>query len=265
MISIDDVERDFRNSVCRDVRLKPEGINRYRVFTPFRHDDGDRVSLVLRREDDRWVLSDEGNTYMRLSYRFDDRALQTEGRRKIIDNAIDAANVQDVGGELRLWIDEQGYGNALYSLVQAVLRISDVTLLTREQVRSTFLEDVEKLVETLIPGPLRMRKWHEPKLDPEGRYPVDWYIRTDAVPLFLFALTSEDKVKDATITLHQFEKWNYEYRTVGIFQDQQEVSQKTLARFTDVAEKNFSALHGNEERIAHYILRMLPAGSPSSN
>ncbi len=265
MMSVREVEQEFADRVCSGIRLKPEGVDRYRVLTPFRYDDGDRVALVLRRAEDRWLLSDEGNTYMRLSYRLDDRALQTEGRRKIIDNALDAAMVQDDGGELRIWIDDGQYGSALFSLIQTVLRISDVTLLTREQVRSTFVEDVQQLIEDLIPPELRMRKWHEPKLDPEGRYQVDWYVRTVEVPLFLFALTSEDKVKDATITLHQFEKWNYGYRTVGIFQDQQEISQKTLARFTDVAEKNFSALHGNEDRIAHYLRRMLPAEFPSAN
>ena len=38
--------------------------------------------------------------------------------------------------------------------------------------------------------------------------------------MFLFALKTEDKVKDATIVLHQFEKLQYRFRTVEIFQDQ---------------------------------------------
>lgn len=258
MKSIEAVESDFRSKVCGDLRIVPDGLNRFRVLTPFTLDDGDRVSLVLKRRDERWMLSDEGSTHMRLSYRLDDRALQTEARSKLVSNALDAGGVVDEAGELLAPVENDQYGNALFSLIQAVIRISDVALLTREQVRSTFREDVRELLERLIPARRRVSGWHHPTLDREGHYPVDWYVETADIPMFIFALTTEDNVKDATITLHQFERWNVLHRTVGIFQDQQEISQKALARFTDVAEKNFSALYGNEDRIQQYLRQAIP-------
>ena len=263
MTNADYITAEFERKVCRGVRLMPEGKARYRVFTPFSFDDGDLVSVVLRSENGSWVLSDEGNTYMRLSYTLDDRALQAEGRRKVIENALAAGQVQDRNGELVSSIDNANYGDALFSFVQAVLRIADVSLQTREQVRSNFVSDVRAFIERIVPLDRRTHRWHEPKLDPEARYPIDWLVRTTGTPLFLFALQTEDKVKDATIVLHQFEKWQYRFRTVGIFQDQQDISVRTLARFTDVAEKNFSALEGNEDRIERYLLDLLtPAASP---
>ena len=81
----------------------------------------------------------------------------------------------------------------------------------------------------------------------------------------LFALETEEKVKDATIVLHQFEKLQYRFRTVGIFQDQQDISSITLARFTDVAEKSFSALEGNEDRIQRYLAELLPLSAQAPN
>ncbi|MEJ7812688.1 MAG: DUF1828 domain-containing protein [Gemmatimonadaceae bacterium] len=254
MSSIAEIERDFETKVCSGVRLLREGAGRFRVFTPFSFDDGDRLSVVLRGEDRQWMLSDEGNTYLRLSYRLDDRAIQAEGRQKIIENALNAGGVEDRNGELVAHVEQEQYGDALYSLVQAILRISDVALLTREQVRATFLQDVRTFIEDVIPPPLRVHKWHEPERDPAAHYPVDWMLRANGDgPIFVFALQTDDKVKDATITLHQFEKWDYKHRTIGIFQEQEEISRKVLARFTDVADKNFSAFEGNQDRIKKYL------------
>lgn len=261
----DRIAQDLRAAVCGAVELHPEGNDRFRVFTPFVLDDGDHVSPVLKREGDEWVVSDEGNTFMRLSYEFDDRMLQSEGRRRIIEQALGAAGVQDRNGELVSRVRDGGYGDALFSLVQAVVRVMDVTLQTRDVVRSTFVADASALVERAVPPGARVRNWRDPEHDREGHYPVDWRLGGDNDPVFLFLLTSQEKVQDATIVLHQFAKWGVEHRTVGIFEDQERISRRTLARFTDVSEKNFSALPGNEEAVAKYLRRAAGLGTPESN
>jgi hypothetical protein len=262
-ISLAEIERDFEATVCRGVRLLPEGSRRYRVFTPFSFDDGDLLSVVLLGQDHEWLLSDEGSTYMRLSYWLDERAMESEGRHRIIDNALSAGGIEDMNGELVARIQGQQYGGALYSLVQTILRISDVSLQTREQVRATFVDDVGALIERVIPPGKLVRKWHEPKLDPKGHYPVDWLVRGNGHdPIFVFALQTEEKVKDVTIILHQFERWDYKHRTVAVFQQQEGIPIKDLARFTDVAEKSYSTLEGNENRIEKYLREAMGNGHP---
>ena len=44
------IETSFREKVGRKVRLAQEGLNRFRVFTPFVFDDGDHLSIVLRNK-----------------------------------------------------------------------------------------------------------------------------------------------------------------------------------------------------------------------
>lgn len=112
--------RDFRDKVCEQVRLVQEGMERYRVFTPFVFEDGDHLAIVLRRENSRWVLSDEGHTYMHLTYDIDEKDLQRGTRQKIISNALSTFRVEDRDGELMLAIQEDLYGNALYSFAQAL-------------------------------------------------------------------------------------------------------------------------------------------------
>jgi hypothetical protein len=247
------IERDFRQKVCEQVRLAPEGMGRYRVFTPFMFDDGDHLSIVMRSEAGSWALTDEGHTFMHVTYDMEEKDLQKGTRQKIISDALSAFAVQDKGGELVLPITEDRYGDALYDYIQALLKISDITYLSKERARSTFLEDFRAFMSEHIPQKRLEFDWHDRTHDPEGKYPADCRINGVARPLLVFALQNDDKVRDSTIALLQYERWNLPFSSMGIFDDQEDASRKVLARFSDVCEKQFSNLASNQDRIARYL------------
>lgn len=253
-MELEAIVKDFRSKVCDQLRLMQEGENRFRVFTPFMFEDGDHLAIVLKREREHWMLSDEGHTYMHLTYDLEEKDLRMGTRQKIITNALSAFSVTDSSGELLIPIKNGQYGNALYSFVQAILKIADVTFLTRERVRSTFLDDFQAFIEETVEQERRRFDWHEPKHDPEGLYSVDCRIEVPAHdPIFIYALQSDDKVKDATIGLHQYERWGVPHRGVGVFENQEDINRKSLARFSDVCDKQFSNLATNKERLAKYL------------
>ena len=72
-------------------------------------------------------------------------------------------------------------------------------------------------------------------------------------PLFVHALTGDAKTRDATIALLQFEKWGITHRSLAIFEEQESINRKVLARFSDVCEKQFSTLTANRERITRFL------------
>lgn len=256
MIDVTDIAAEFRSRICSEIRIAPQGADEFRIFTPFKHNDGDLITLVLRKNDGRWLITDRGDTFMRLSYRLDERALRTEGRSRLIESALTIGGAEDWNGELVHVVDNDQFGDALYRLIQTVLRVSDVALLTQERVRSTFFEDLRQMVEAVVPDRKRVvPEWHHRELDPHGLYTVDWRIDTPEQPLFLFALTSTAKVKDATIALHQFQQWQLDYHSVGVFQDFESVSRKAIAQFSNVSDKMFPHLPGNVDRIRRFIER----------
>ena len=258
MPSHEAIERDFREKVCAAIRLEPQGLDRYRVFTPFLFEDGDHLVVVLKREPSGWVLSDEAHTYMRLTYDVEEKDLRGGTRQKIIANTLSMFEIDDRRGELVLAVPDERFGDALYSFVQALVKISDVSYLSRERVRSTFNEDLRTLLSEVIPEDRRIFDWNDPGRDPQGNYKVDCRINGLPRPLFVHALANDAKTRDATIALHQFEKWGIQFRSMAVFEDQEDIDRKVLARFSDVSGKQFSSLNGNQRRIRRYLIENVP-------
>ncbi|MBI4479508.1 MAG: DUF1828 domain-containing protein [Acidobacteria bacterium] len=252
------IKEDFKNRVSEQLDLEQERDDRFRVLTPFRFEDGDHYQIVLKREGDRWILTDEGSTFMHLSYWLDEKDINSGTRREIIDTSLAIYSVEDRDGELIVPVYNERFGDALFNFVQALAKVTDVSFLSRELVRSTFLEDFRNLLRANVPEDRLEFDWINPEHDPTGKYPVDARVNHMPKPLLVFALPkSEDKINIATITLLMFERWGVPFQSLSIFEDQADVPRKTLARFTDVSGKAFSSLKGNEERISAYVGRAL--------
>ena len=121
------MERQLQQKVAAGVRLVSEGTDRYRVLTLFQLDDGDHLSIVLRREGDEWSFSDEAHTYMHMSYDVELSEPHKGARQKMISSALVTFGVDDRDGELVIGVSNNDYGTSLFSFVQALLKISDAS------------------------------------------------------------------------------------------------------------------------------------------
>ena len=249
------IETDFQEKICAEVRLFAEGAERYQVFTPFQFDDGDHLSIVLKRDryGSHWVLSDEGNTIMRLTYDIDEIVLGRGTRRRIISDALTMFGAEEQSGEIVLRIEDAQFGNALFSFVQVILKISDVSLLSRNRVRTTFRDDFHRLTVEAIPDARRSFNWYDHERDPVGKYKVDCRINGMGRPILLHALHNNYRTQTATIALHQFMQWGLDFQPVAVFENQAHISGAVLARFTDVCETQFSNLTQERSRFISFL------------
>ena len=247
------VEKEFKAKVCNEIRLLQEGVDRYRVFTPFLFDDGDALAIILKKTGSDWILTDEGHTFMHLSYDIDIDSLDKGTRAKIISTTLNNFGIKEKSGIIMTSLTEENMGNVFYNYVQALIKITDVSYLSRERVKSTFWEDFKTFITQKVPADRFTFNFSDILHDPQAKYPIDCRINKMDKPLFIFAVNSDDKCNVSTINILQYEKWGLQFKSLAIFEDQEEINRKAVARFSDVCEKQFSSLTANKERIEKYI------------
>ena len=237
-MSIGTIEKDFIDSISTEIELVPDGKDRFYVYTPFRFNDGDHISIILKKESERWILSDEGHTYMHLTYDIDEQQLFRGIRQDIISKALSAFGVKDQDGELILEIRGTDYGNALYAFAQSLLKITSVTSISWKHAhRKTFMSEFKEMMYNVASKDHIELDWFHEAHDPDGKYKVDCRINGMRMPLFVYALSTDRKVNQATIALYEFKAWDLpDFRAVGIIRDQTKVSRKSIDYFRTVAD-----------------------------
>ena len=258
-MELKELENSLQQAISGAVRLLAEGHNRFRIFTPFMFDDGDHFSIVAKMESGEWIFSDEGHTFMHLSYDIPTQSLNTGTRAKIIANVLNGFGVREERGALVSPFDKDDMGAVFFSYVQALCKISDISYLTRERVASTFIDDCRRFFADFVPQERITADYTDDRIDAKGLYPVDYRINGMAVPLYVVAVNNDTKCQSATISLQYFRQHRVHYDSVVIFEDQEEVGRKPLAQLSDVVGKQFSSLPPNYDNIKQYVIGKMSA------
>ncbi len=251
------IERVFRESLSAEISLLSEGVDRFRVLAPFGFDDGDEFVIVLKQEQGRWLLSDEAHTYMHLSYDLDLDDLRQGARGEILGKTLAMFEIEDRRGELVLPVRDGEYGGALCAFVQGLVRIANLSYLSRERVRDTFRDDFLALLRATVPGERLEFDWFDPQRDPEKRYRIDCRVNGSQPVLFLQALSSAAQTRDATIALHQFRRWSVDFREIGVFDDRSKIGKQVRERYTDVCPVQIAHFATQRDELVERVARRL--------
>ncbi len=241
-----DILAAFKEKVCGAVEIEKKGLDRYIVYTPFAFDDGDHYVVLLKREGNQWLLTDEGHTLMHLSY--DGVDIFKGQRGELVKNSLADGGLQNRSGELVLNIPDGQYGDALFSFLQALSRVQNTALWTRERVNSTFREDFQALMRESVPADKLEFDYADTAHDPDHIYNVDSRVKGPNSDLFVFAVASAQQCQNATITCYHFERLKRPFTGVVVYENQESLTSRSLAQISDVVGKQFSSL-GQRERI----------------
>lgn len=251
-MDIESLEKEFRKKICDEIEIFHEGKNRFIISAPFTFGDGDFLNVVLKKNGNDWYFTDEGHTFMHLSY--DDLDFERGKRKEIINSILKAYYLENDSGELKCSVEDNCFSDGFYTFIQGLIKVTDIAFTKRERIRSLFYEEFQEYLVGLF-GDKCYFDYKESTKDPNGKYPVDCYVENE-IPLFIFGIYNNDKCRDAMITCLTFERWGSSFVSIGIFENQEDINKKVLARFSDVIEKQYSSLSSSKERLPNYLSKL---------
>lgn len=229
----------------------------YQVLLPYYHPDGDMYEVFINPQSGGLVIQDLGLTLMRLSY-----DVETEKGQKpeLIARILSEYRIQNDGGNLFVRAaTEQELLPCLLLFLDALSRISALSLLTVKHYRSQFYEQLKSLLQEQFPD--RFIERYEPKEVPSVQdYFSPHALRSDRHPegvICIFPIGSDDRCDEVTITVQHYQLSQYHPPLIGIYENMENLKAKKISRVTNLLDKQFSFFSQNEGFIKDYLQRQV--------
>jgi hypothetical protein len=84
---------------------------------------------------------------------------------------------------------------------------------------------------------------------------VDWEIRPNGVPLYLFAVKDANRARLATISCLEFQRHLLKFKSIAVHEDVDKLPRKDRNRLTNACDKQFTSLKEFEENSVLYLER----------
>jgi len=261
-MSLSQIEADLKAQVSRSVCIGKDERGQHYIDTPFTFDDGDEPVIALVPNGKGWVLSDLGNTLLRMSYRLNAAEYDSPDTQRKLDAAIAMAQITKQGGRLTRALPEGKYAYALFEFAYALMRIDELSShanqpkpTAKRSRRPKFKDEVADLVTGILPQDRLDFNWHDPQWDSNKEYPVDCRINGMASPLFLHAPENKTNTLDTTITIYRFRELEVPGEHVAIFRDQGRIGKPAKSKLHAVCRNTFDSLETQRSDIVAFLER----------
>lgn len=236
---------------CATVRLHRGNDGLVMLDTPFTFPDGDSYSLYLSETLTGGIrISDGGSTLMHLSYENDVDHYFTGTRGLLLKKVVkeEGVNYEDETGQFYIESAPQELSIAAFRLGQAITRVHDLNFLSRARISSTFYDDLSEQLATIVPRESIHYDYLVPGLPNADNYPVDYKFQGSAgIPVFMFGVLNREKARLVTICLQHYIQNNVAFDSLLVFENQEAIPRKDLARLTNVGGEMISSLNAEDD------------------
>jgi len=227
--------------------------NLFQLMLPYYYPDGDMIEVFLgEQEKDKILIQDMGITLMRLSYEF---SMDTKNKQKILRELLGQFKADESKGNISISAPINEIFPYIMQFVQLITRISDISYLKREVVKSLFYEYFDSFVVRTFKEKMNVVKDYYPEFDKEKQYQTPYALLNGKPdkPICFFPVASDSKCNEATITLQHYELQDFRPTSLVVFENQEIIGRSPLARLSNIVGKQFSTLQGNESRIKDFV------------
>lgn len=245
------LQEQLCRALCKNVRIQEHG-EFFAIDSPFYFPDGDAYQVYLEENGTGGLrLSDKGHLLMRISYEMDVDSLFKGGRntlrRQIL--AENGIGMNEDNGEIFLDTPAAQLSEAIFTFGQGLTRVYDMLFLNRSRVASVFHEDLWGVLRDIL-GEEKIRRNYniEAISEKSDLYLVDFYFdgKGDR-PVYLFGIHNPAKARLATISLEHFHRQKLTFDNLLVFQDQEKMPRKDLARLLNAGGETISSLAARQD------------------
>jgi len=246
--NIQQLQDNLCSLMCSEIKVEPKNNNLLRIQTPFTFSDGDPYQIYIKEMPGGIMrITDMGHTMMHLSYENDVDKLR-EGTRGCLFNQILAENaVKEEKGEIFTDTDSHNLVTAIFSIGQALTKITDLTFLNRARAESTFYEDLNESLFKVVPSEKIHKDYIYAGMDNGADYPIDYFIEGKHAPLYVFGIPNKDKARLTTIVLEHLLRATTNFDSLLIFANQENVPRPDLARLSNTGGEMIASLDATDD------------------
>lgn len=248
MLELQQFEKRLCESLCARVAFikREDGVTL--LETPFVYPDGDHYPIYVSETGTGGIrIGDGGHTLMHLSYDHDVNAMFEGTRGRLRERILGETGIQEKDGAFYIDATVENLPEAVFRLGQALTRIYDLSLLSRQRAASVFYDDLWESL-TRIVGEEKIQKDYLPEVEGGDNYPIDFRIEgKHGTPVFVHGVPGRDKARLTTIILAFLLRQGVPFESLLVFENQQEIARRDLARLSDVGGQMISSLDAQDD------------------
>lgn len=255
-VSAESLRESLCVAFCRDVAVVQRA-DSIAISLPIVGRDGDHLTAYVSPATGGWRVSDKGATLMRLSYENDLSKLLTGARERLFNTVLQESGIQEDDGELFTVVPADALAMGLFALGQGATRIEDLGLWTRGRIESTFSDDLRSVILEAVGRDNVIEGYEVPGLPGSENYPVDFFITTPTMPLYVFGVSSKDKARLATIILQHLAAYTQKFNSMVVYSDVDEIPRADTRRLMIAANDSVPSIterEGIKAKIAHRMV-----------
>lgn len=188
---------------------------------------------------------------MNIGYHTDIEKFSRGARASVFEKTLARHGIEHRDGELVALRSIDETPEALFGFVQALIEVSDMRMLDRETVRSTFSNDLRDLLTKAF-DEIEL-DYIDGEHDTGAKFPVPYLLNGTPRPIAIFDIATDDSAAAAFAIGSQHQRWTPKIRLVAVERDQESLSRQRVAWVSDLFTKQFASLTGNEDAIVSYL------------
>lgn len=252
------LRESLNKSFNSNINLRLVKPNTYQIFLPYFHSDGDMVDIFIQFVWSRMILTDFWQTLMRLSYYTD---LNANGRKSVFNSIISAYNVEydQTKGIISIsFSTEEELFPSIMEMITVITKVSDISYLRSERVKSLFYEEFENFVmgdvRHILGEQVSLKKDYSPNIDGGKGYTSPFAaLKEGKDPLLLFPVLNTDKCKEAIMALLFYQTKNFKNNSIIMFNNLEDVKSEYIWKLVDLADRPLSTYNSdNKNKILSY-------------